>query len=272
MCPSRLAFISACVQLLKAWESSKMAQFEIRPSNLLLKVRMPYKQPLHLKMEAALTAIAFIEDNMTIGLGSGSTAKIFVDLLGDKIRQGLLKNIIGVATSNATASQAAQLGIPIGQLANYPKLDIAVDGADEVDPQLNLIKGWGGALVREKLVEIQAKRLVIMVDERKLVDRLGTRGALPIEVTQFGWQVQQNWLSQTLNCAVTRREDNGTPYITDNQNYILHCHFKEGIEDAYKVRDMLAHRPGLVGHGLFLDLATDVIISSEKGTQIKTRK
>ena len=215
------------------------------------------------KKAAAEAALRLVKSKMVLGLGSGTTAKIFVDLLGERIQRGLLENIVGVPTSEATMRQAAELGISLGHLADFQKLDMAIDGADEVDPNLNLTKGWGGALVREKLVGIYAERFVIMVDESKLVERLGTRGPIPVEVSQFAWQAQARWLRETLQCQVERRMDDESPYITDNQNFILSCSFPNGIIDPYQVADRLIHRPGLVGHGLFLDMATDVFVGKE---------
>ena len=224
------------------------------------------------KTLAALAALDLVESSMVLGLGSGSTAKIFVDLLGERIKAGHLDHIVGVPTSEATKRQAISLGIPLGQLADFQKLDIAIDGADEVDPNLNLTKGWGGALVREKLVEIYAERLVIVVDETKLVQRLGTRGPIPIEVAQFGWQAQAIWLQNTLRCNVKRRMDGDKPYVTDNQNFILSCTFPEGVVDPYGVSDRLANRPGFVGHGLFLDMATDILVGTTTGVQHRLRR
>jgi len=220
------------------------------------------------KRQVAEAAVELIEDGMVVGLGSGSTARIFVELLGQKIRAGELKDIVGIATSKATAKQAKALEIRQGNLSDYSKLDIAIDGADEVDPNLNLVKGWGGALVREKLVEIYAERLVIVVDESKLVGCLGTHGPLPVEVTQFAWQTQAKWLADTLECEVRRRMAEEKPYLTDNMNFILCCDFADGIADPYTVRrHLMIDRPGLVGHGLFLDMATDVLVSTGSGVK-----
>lgn len=220
-----------------------------------------------LKKLAAARAVDLIADGMVVGLGTGSTSKIAIDLLGQKVQAGALKHIVGVPTSEFTAAQAEALGIPLGTLEDYPALDIALDGADEVTPEFNVTKGWGGALVREKIVETQAARLVIMVDDSKLTDRLGMRGPIPVEVTPFAWRMQAAWLAATLNCRVSRREENGRPYITDNQNYILNCVFDGGIADPHWVHRQLAGRTGLVGHGLFLDMATDVIVAT--ATEVK---
>ena len=223
---------------------------------------------INAKKQVAAAAIELLESDMVIGLGSGSTAGWFITLLSEKVRRGELRNIVGVATSRSTADQAIKLGIPLGELADFSRLDMAVDGADEVDPDLNVLKGWGGALVREKLVELHARRLVIVVDDRKLVKCLGTRGPLPVEVIPFAWQAQATWLEDALGCQVTRRQVNGSPYLTDNQNVILDCAFENGISNPYAVQDVMANRPGLVGHGLFLGMASDILVSTSEG--IKT--
>ncbi len=218
-----------------------------------------------LKAQAAKKAVEFVSDGMIIGLGTGSTTKFAVDMLGEKVRKGQLRNIVGIPTSTATAKQAQRWGIVLGDLVDYPHLDLAIDGADEVSPNLDLTKGWGGALVREKLVEMHAERLIIIVDESKLVQKLGARGPLPVEVTPFAWQMQARWLEKTLKCTVKRREDNGEIYITDNQNYILHCYFADGIDNPARVSELLAGRTGVVGHGLFLNMATDVLVAAKDG-------
>ncbi len=218
-----------------------------------------------LKARAAAQAVEAIADGMVVGLGTGSTTRFAVDMIGERVQSGALKDILGVPTSEATAQQATALGIPLVSLADVPRIDVAIDGADEVDPQLNLTKGWGGALVREKLVEMHAERLIIIVDDSKLVRKLGTRGPLPVEVTPFGWEIQARWLAETLGCRVERRMDDGSPYITDNRNFILHCHFSAGIDDPSAVAQALAGRTGVVGHGLFLNMATDVIVAAPDG-------
>ncbi|RME40657.1 MAG: ribose-5-phosphate isomerase RpiA [Caldilineae bacterium] len=220
-----------------------------------------------LKRQAAEEAVKRVTDGMVVGLGTGSTTRFAVAAIGERLRQGELRRIVGIPTSEATAAQARELGIPLGTLAEYPRLDIAIDGADEVDPRLNLTKGWGGALVREKLVEMHADRFVVIVDESKLVSRLGTRGPLPVEVTPFGWEAQARWLAERLGCEVSRRMAGDTPYLTDNHNYILHCTFPGGIADPYAVESALAGRTGLVGHGLFLGMATDVLVAMKGGVR-----
>jgi ribose 5-phosphate isomerase A len=208
---------------------------------------------------------------MVIGLGTGSTAQYLISLVGKKLQSGELRDIVAVPTSEATTAQATALGIPLSDLGYYTKLDLAIDGADEVDPSLNLIKGWGGALIREKLVGLYTSRFVIMVDESKLVDRLGTHGPLPVEVVPFAWQVQADWLVGQLGCRVELRRQGEQPYLTDNQNFILNCYFEGGMVDAYAVQSQLINRPGLVGHGLFLDMATDVLIGRPGGVERRRR-
>jgi ribose 5-phosphate isomerase A len=226
---------------------------------------------MNLKEEVALKALKLVESGMVIGLGTGSTMKFFIDHLGRKIQAGELKNIVAVPTSEATRQQAVGLDIPLSELEHHSQLDLAVDGADEVDPNLNLIKGWGGALVREKLVELYTARLVIVVDQSKLVDRLGTHGALPVEVVPFAWQVQSDWLARQLQCRVELRCHDDQPYVTDNQNFILDCCFPDGIHDPAWVQAQLGNRPGLVGHGLFLDMATDVLAGRPSGVEWLTK-
>lgn len=224
-------------------------------------------QTEQLKINAAAKAVEFVGDGMVVALGTGSTTRYAVDMIGEKVQSGQLKNITAIPTSEATARQATALGIPLGNLADYPRIDIGIDGADEVSPALDVTKGWGGALVREKLVEMHAERLIIMVDSSKMVEKLGTHGPLPVEVIPFGWQVQARWLAQKLGCRVERRELADEPYITDNQNYILHCFFADGIDDPYVVHRALAGRTGVVGHGLFLGMVTDVIVAMPGGVR-----
>jgi ribose 5-phosphate isomerase A len=210
---------------------------------------------------------------MTLGLGSGSTSACFVDLLGEQFRSGALQGIRGVPTSESTAQRARSWGIPIISLSathpgGKPHLDLAVDGADEVDPDLNLIKGLGRALLREKIVEMHAQRFIVIVEETKLVSRLGSRGPLPVELIQFEADVHVGWLN-SLGCrAELWREDDGTPVVTDNGNYLARCWFDGGIPDVHALAHKLTDRPGIVGHGLFLDMAHQVIVAGERGVRI----
>ena len=235
-------------------------------------------QSIHdLKIQAARRAMELVQDGMTIGLGSGSTSTFFVDLLGEKLRSGDLRRLRAVSTSEATAQRARSWGIPIIPLSSansggMPHLDLAVDGADEVDPDLNLIKGLGRALLREKVVEIHAERFIVIVDESKLVARLGTRGPLPVEIIPFEADVHVRWLN-SLGCrAELWREDNGAPVVTDNGLFMARCWFEGGIPDPYVLARQLSQRPGIVEHGLFIGLATDLIVSGASGVQHRARK
>jgi ribose 5-phosphate isomerase A len=220
-----------------------------------------------LKRLAAKDAVDLVENGMVLGLGHGSTTRHAVDIIGERVRSGALRNIIGVPTSEFTRNQAQTLGIPLATLVEQPVLDLAIDGADEVDPDLNLIKGLGGALLREKIVEIAARRFVVIVDDSKLVQRLGTRGPLPVEVTQFAWEAHLRWLA-SLGCqAELRREADGAPFVTDNGNYIIHCSFPEGISDPAALGRTMIERPGILEHGLFLGMATQVVVAGKNGVR-----
>lgn len=226
---------------------------------------------MNLKQQSSVRAVDYVEDGMVVGLGTGSTTAYAIDELGARIRDGRLKDIIGVPTSVGTVRRAERAGIPMNTLAEQPMLDLVIDGADEVDPNLDMIKGLGGALMREKIVEIATRRFVVVVDESKLVQRLGTRGPLPVEVTQFAWEVHARWLAG-LGCVAEQRvEADGAPYVTDNANYIIHCTFPEGIADPAGLGETLIHQPGILEHGLFLGMATDVVVAGQDGIRILVR-
>ncbi|MCS7260932.1 MAG: ribose-5-phosphate isomerase RpiA [Anaerolineae bacterium] len=226
---------------------------------------------MNLKQQAAVYAVDMVADGMVLGLGTGSTFAYALEELGARVAAGRLRSIVGVPTSEATARRARELGIPLTTLAEHPVLDMVIDGADEVDPRLDLIKGLGGALLREKIVAIAARRFVTIVDESKLVNRLGTRGPLPVEVVPFAWEVQARWLS-SLGCHTElRRNPDGSPYVTDNHNFIVHCTFPEGIADPYTLDQVLHARPGIVEHGLFLGIASEVVVASAEGVHVLKR-
>mgnify|MGYP001818376724 FL=1 len=226
---------------------------------------------MNLKELSARQALAYVRDDMVLGLGTGSTHAYFLELLGEQLQTGALTGIVGVPTSEGTAGRARALGIPLAKLADHARLDLVVDGADEVDSDLNLIKGLGRALLREKIVEIHADRFVVVVDESKMVERLG-RGPFPVDVVPFGLEAQLRWLN-TLGCrAELRLEKDGSPVITDDGNYMALCRFPDGIVDAYALARVLADRPGIAEHGLFLDMATDVIIAGTEGIRVLSRE
>jgi len=217
------------------------------------------------KRAAAAAALEEVRDGQVLGLGTGSTVAHFLELLGQRIEEGSLSDVVGVPTSVRTASVAHSRGIPVATLADHPKLDLAVDGADEVDPSLDLVKGMGGALLREKIVAQAARRFVVIVDEGKLVERLGTRSPLPVEVVPFGWTASRRFLEEWAG-EVTRREDEeGDPYLTDNGNYVLDCRFPEGIPDAVTLDRRLQDRAGVVETGLFVDMADTVLVGEADG-------
>ncbi len=219
------------------------------------------------KEAAARHALEYVKSGMVLGLGSGSTAAIFVDMLGVKVSSGEITEILGIPTSEATAERAREWGIPLANLSLNPVLDLAVDGADEVDPNLNLIKGLGRAALREKIVESQAKRLVIIVDESKLVEKLG-RGPLPVEIVQFEHETHIQWLRTLCSKAELWLEEDGSPIVTDNGNYLVRCWFEDGIENAYELAVTLSTQPGMVSHGLFLDMADTVIVAGMDGVKV----
>jgi len=226
---------------------------------------------MNLKELSARHALTYVRSGMVLGLGTGSTNAFFLELLGEQVQTGALTGIVGVPTSEGTAGRARALGIPLAALADHARLDLVVDGADEVDDDLNLIKGLGRALLREKIVEIHADRFVVVVDESKMVQRLG-RGPFPVDVVTFGFEAQLRWLN-TLGCrAELRLEKDGSPVITDDGNYMALCWFPEGIADPYALARELADRPGIAEHGLFLDMATDVIIAGAEGIRVLRRE
>ena len=233
---------------------------------------------MDLKLQAAQKALEFVQNGMYLGLGSGSTSAIFVDLLGEKIQSGALHDIVAVPTSKGTAAQAQALGIRLSTLSEITRmrnsltpLDLSVDGADEVDPHLNLIKGLGRALLREKVIEIHSRRFIVIVDETKRVERLGTKCPLPVEILPFEWDAHINWLAK-LGCqAELWYEQDGSPVVTDNGNYLALLRFSDGIADPYRLARLLAERPGIIEHGLFLDMASMVIVSTHAGVQLLSR-
>ncbi|BBN20346.1 ribose 5-phosphate isomerase A [Marchantia polymorpha subsp. ruderalis] len=228
-----------------------------------------------LKKLAADKAVEYVKSGMVLGLGTGSTAAFAVAKIGELLKEGKLTNIIGVPTSKRTAEQAESLGIPLSVLDDHPKIDLAIDGADEVDPDLNLVKGRGGALLREKMVEAASAKFVVIVDETKLVDGLGGSGlAMPVEVVQFCWKYNAERLKnlpEVAGCEVQLRMDGDKPYVTDNSNYIIDLYFKDPIKDANAAAKAISSLEGVVDHGLFLNMATAVIIAGSDGVSVKSK-
>ena len=201
------------------------------------------------------------------GLGTGSTVYYVLLALGEKVRDGL--NIIGIATSKQTETISAKQGIPLSTLAEHPVIDLTIDGADEIDPSLNLIKGGGGALVREKIIAHASKRLVIVADASKSVPVLGSTFALPVEVLQFGWEATQAAIN--IICDKSTMRNNGEkPYISDNGNYILDCRF-DAIRQPAQIELQLNNLPGVVENGLFVNRADKAIIGTTSGVEIREK-
>jgi len=223
------------------------------------------------KQQAAERSVNFVEQGMLVGLGSGSTAVFAVRRIAKLLREGQLDHILGFATSKAVREEAQQLGIPMATEEMERTIDLTIDGADEMDLDLNLIKGGGGALLREKIVAQNSRRVVIVCDDSKLSPRLGTRRAVPVEVLSFGWHSQLRYL-ESLGARVTvRQSGSGSLFVTDSGNMILDCNFGPVASPA-ELAVTLSARAGIVEHGLFLGLATDVIIAGREGIRHLVRK
>ncbi len=218
------------------------------------------------KKQAAEQAVEYVESGMVVGLGHGSTALYAVQRISELIRSGQLADILGVPCSHAMEYEAERLGIPLTGLDDHPSVDVTIDGADEVDPDFNLIKGGGGALLREKIVAQASNREIIVVDESKLSPVLGTAWPLPIEVLPFGWRPELEYLSNLGAETHLRLWDDGTPFKSDQGNMILDANFGS-IDDAYALAAVLDSRASIVGHGLFLGLATDVVVAGHDGVR-----
>jgi ribose 5-phosphate isomerase A len=226
-----------------------------------------------LKRQAAGRALEHVRNGMKLGLGTGSTAKHFVELLGEKVRGGL--RVVGVPTSETTRAQAEAAGVPLTTLDEIDHLDLTVDGADEIDPELNLIKGGGGALLREKIVAAASDRMIVIADESKWVERLG-RFPLPIEVIPFGLAATQRAIAAAFVRAgvsgqmVVRKAQDGHVFVTDGGHWIVDVRLGE-IQDASRLADLLSAIPGVVEHGLFIGLASTAILAGAQGIRVIER-
>ncbi|RLF27915.1 MAG: ribose 5-phosphate isomerase A [Thermoplasmata archaeon] len=214
-----------------------------------------------MKKKAAEKAVEYVEDGMIVGLGTGSTVAYTIKKLGEKIGEGL--KITGIPTSMQTKKLAAEYGIPLADLNEYTEIDLTIDGADEVDSNLDLIKGGGGALTREKIVAYHSKKEIIVIDETKIVKGLGCDFPVPVEVIKYGWQNTKKAVEK-LGCKAELRRIMDEVYITDNSNYILDCDFGR-IEDPEQLEQEINNIPGVVENGLFIDLADEVIVGSRQG-------
>ncbi len=223
-----------------------------------------------LKRQAAEAAVAHIESGMVVGLGAGSTALKALECIAERLAVGRLTEILGVPSSEQVAADARRLAIPLTTLDCHPRIDLTIDGADEVDPQLRVIKGGGGALLREKIVAQASEREMIIVDERKLSERLGEKWALPVEVLAFGLRAHVEYIERLGAAVQVRTVPDGRHFRTDSGNLILDCAFGP-MEDPECIAGALERRAGIVEHGLFLDLVTDLVVASPAGTQHLTR-
>jgi ribose 5-phosphate isomerase A len=226
-----------------------------------------------LKRQAAARALEHVRDGMKLGLGTGSTAKHFVELLGERVRGGL--RVVGVPTSEATRADAQRCGIPLTTLDDIDRLDLTVDGADEIDPALNLIKGGGGALLREKIVAAASDRMIVIADESKWVEVLG-RFPLPVEVIPFGLSATRRAIGQAFaECGasgqmVVRKAKDGHVFVTDGGHWIIDAHLGL-IQDAPRLAGLLTSIPGVVEHGLFIGLASTAMLAGPQGIRVFER-
>ncbi|HEY0786741.1 MAG TPA: ribose-5-phosphate isomerase RpiA [Acidobacteriaceae bacterium] len=219
------------------------------------------------KRVAARRSMEFIEDGMRLGIGSGTTVRYVIEMLGERVRDGL--KVIGVPTSAASAELAAHHGIELATFEEIQELDLAIDGADEIGPRLSLIKGGGGALLHEKIVASAAKRFLIVVGEGKVVEKLG-RFPLPVEVVPFAAALVQKRLSAMGGSPQLRPGPEGANYLTDEGNWILDCPFGL-IEDPHQLAREIRAIVGVVEHGLFLDMATEAVVADAQGVSLLSR-
>ncbi len=224
-----------------------------------------------LKRRAAQRAVELVEDGMKLGLGTGSTARHVLEAIAVRRSAGELEHVVGVPTSRDTRGRAGELGIPLSTLDDLPRLDLTLDGADEVDPALNLIKGLGGALLWEKIVAAASDRVVIVVDETKLVDRLGARSPVPVEVVPFGWRTLLAPLSRLGARPALRNDRNGDPFRTDGGHFILDCAFDHRL-DAPALERELQRLPAVVETGLFIGMADTIVVGGEREIRLIHRE
>ena len=231
---------------------------------------MDASQQNRYKKEAAEAAAKLVENGMVVGLGTGSTAALLVAELGRRMAEEGLR-FTGIPTSERTAEQARSLGIPLASFAEHARIDLTIDGADEVElGSLYLIKGHGGALLREKIVAAASKRMAVMVDESKLVKRLGSTFSVPVEVVPFGWQATEQKLNDLGANPSLRPGVDGKPYVTDGGHYILDCAFGP-MANPKKIAREIDEVVGVVEHGLFLGLAQQVFVGGSEGVKVLKR-
>ncbi|WP_420629022.1 ribose-5-phosphate isomerase RpiA [Candidatus Leptofilum sp.] len=225
-----------------------------------------------LKRQAAEKAVEFVQSGMVVGLGTGSTAVHAVRAVGRLLKSGELQNIVAIPTSEATACEAESLQIPLVTFDEHPKVDITIDGADEIAPNLDVIKGLGGALLREKIVAAASRRFVIVADHTKRVPQLGSKAPVPVEVISFAEQPVSDYL-ESLGARVVKRmdEDGERPFRTDENNIILDCYLSP-IVNPQQIAAAIRQQPGVVEHGLFLNMATDAVLATPDGIEHLTHE
>lgn len=222
-----------------------------------------------LKRAAGYRAVEFVMPGMVLGLGSGTTARYATLRLAQRLREGTLYDIVGIPTSEQTAQLAKREGIPLTTLEKEPHIDMTIDGADEVDPHFDLIKGLGGFLLREKIVASATEQEIIVVDDSKLVSTLGSKAPVPVEILRFGWRCTRTAVERTGAEAKLRLQE-GRPYVTDEGNYIIDCRYDE-MACPKKLASTLNSIPGVVENGLFLGLTHMVVVASPSGIEIRER-
>lgn len=243
-------------------------------------LKMALSQDELKKMVGYKSVDDYVKSGMVVGLGTGSTAYFAVERLGQLLESGELEDIVAIPTSVRTKEQAESLGIPLVTLDTHSKLDVAIDGADEVDPGLNLVKGGGGALLREKMVEVCADKFIVIVDESKICDGLGPGFPVPVEITPFCHEHTLRTVANLPSCvgcnpvlrmgsSSSNVSDGDEIAVTDNGNYIVDLHFEEAIKDPVAMADEIKNTVGVVDHGLFCGLTTAVIIAGSDGISVK---
>jgi len=244
-----------------------------------LQLSSPFLQQIHnnkmieqdeLKKLAAEEAVKSVKSGMVLGLGTGSTTKFAILKIAELLKSSKLKNIVGIPSSIQTEKLALENGIELVSFNELQEIDLTIDGADEVDPNLNLIKGGGGALLREKIIAQASKEVIIVVDENKLSDSLGTKWHVPIEIIPFAEEVERKYLESLNSKVTTRLNPDGTKFITDEKNIILDADFGV-IQDPSSLAKKLESRAGIVEHGLFINLVSKVISANENGIKSFTK-
>lgn len=280
----RISFAST---VLLASSASAFTHFHPRPAfSTQIRMSSTATSQDELKKQVGYKAVDdYVRSGMVVGLGTGSTAYYAVERVGEKLKSGELKDIVAIPTSVRTKEQAEALGIPLVTLDTHSKLDVAIDGADEVDPELNLTKGGGGALFREKIVEVCADKFIVIVDESKLCDGLGPGFPIPVEIVPFCHEHTMRMIGELPSCqeykckpvlrlgsAANNQVDGDEPAVTDNGNYIVDLHFESPIQDPATMGKEIKNVVGVVEHGLFCGMSTAVIIAGSDGITVKEAK